>query len=256
MINPQNMKKIVLFILMMLPVAVFGQENGKSFMEESLEKLKGLQPAQQQIFLDVIKNSKIDTLGLCYTLPNGEIVEAFFEQQESISTFWKSIFRYNQVKEICNVPFGSSYEEAKRVLTDKFGDYDYLNSTKDHLRFKNKKYAGMDFNAIHFLFQSDGENSYFNAAIFCIDCKSKNEAIRQKDWMHKRLSERYSVFVNMDGDGEYLSMGGLPPVATEANFGFGVHIDVIDYGENGKTLGCPFGVRIVYGPYDYVKEEF
>ena len=254
------MKKIVLFILMILPVAVFGQDNEhlseKSFMEESLEKIKELSPAQQKIFLDVIENSKKDSLGMYYTLPNGEVVGLLFDQKETFEKFWVTIYRYNQVQEICNIPFGSSYEETKRILKDKYGDYEYLQSTKDHLIFKNKKYAGVDFNTMHFLFQSDGENSYFNCAIFCIDCKSKNEAIKVKKWMHNRLSAKYSVFVNMDADGEYLSMGGLPPVISEGNLGFGVYIDIKDYGENGRYLGCPFGIRVVYGPYDYVKENF
>lgn len=255
------MKKIVLFILLMLPVAVFGQKGEKSteqksFAELSAKLVEQLSPAGQAIFLDVMKNSQIDSVRIQYTLPNGEIVEAEYGQQESIENFWKSIYKYNLITEICNVPFGSTYEDAKRILTDKYGDYDYLNSTKDDMIFTKKKYAAVDFDTMHFMFQSDGERSYFNAAILCISCKSKVEAIRMKQRMHEMLSKRYSGFVNMDGNDVYLSMGGMSPIPSDQNYGFGVRIDILDYGKNGQILGTPYCVRIIYGPYEYVKEDF
>jgi len=255
------MKKIFLFILLMLPVAVFGQKNEgsgeqKSLMEQSMEIVKDLTPAGKAIFLDVLKNSQIDSVCLKYTLPNGDIIEAIYEDQGSVEDFWEKIGKYNMVTEICNIPFGSTYEETKRILTEKYGDYDYLYSTKDDLIFKNKKYAGVDFDSMHFMFQSDSERSYFNGAFLCINCKSKAEAIRTKKRMHDMLSKRYSAFVNMDGDDVYLSMGGLSPVISEKNYGFGVSIDIKDYGRDGQVLGTPYGVRIMYGPYEYVKEEF
>ena len=255
------MKKIVLFVLLMLPVAVFGQKGGNSieqdsFVEQSMEVVKQLSPAQQKVFLDVLENSEIDSVHIKYILPNGEVVEAEHDNQGSVENFWKIIYKYNLITEICNVPFGSTYEDAKRILTDKYGDYDYLNSTKDDMIFENKKYAAVDFDTMHFMFQSDGERSYFNAAILCINCKSKVEAIRTKQRMHEILSKRYSGFTNMDGNDDYLSVGGISPVSSEQNFGFGVRIDIKDYGHPGKVLGFPYGVRIIYGPYNYVKEDF
>ena len=253
------MKKLVVLLLMMLPIAVSGQEEtsvGNSFMEESIATMEKIPYGAKAIVLDVLKNGEIDSLGIHYLLPNGDIAEAFFEEKESIGIFWDKIFSYNQVKEIFNIPFGTSYEEAKSILRDKYGDYDYLYSKKNDIVYRDKAYAGVDFDSLHFLFQSDGNKSYFNGAVLCIDCKSRSEAIKKKKWMHDKLSKKYSVFVNMDADGEYLSMGGLPPVADESTFGFGVHIDVKDYEESGRVLGKPFGVRVVYGPYDYVKEDF
>lgn len=225
-------------------------------MEEIIATMEKIPYGTKAIVLDVLKNGEIDSLGIHYLLPNGDIAEVFFDKKESIDIFWDKIFRYNQVKEICNIPFGTSYEEAKSILREKYGDYDYLDSTKDKIAYNNKAYAGVDFDYLYFYFQSDGKKSYFNGANLCIKCKSKREAIKKKDWMHNKLSKNYSVFVNMDADGEYLSMGGLPPVANESNFGFGVRVEVKDLGESGRALGIPFCVRVVYGPYDYVEEDF
>ena len=254
------MKKLVLFMLLMLPVAVFGQKEGNSeknsLMEKFSDLINQLNPAGQAILLDVMKNSQIDSVHIKYALPNGETIEAIYDDETSVENFWKKIGEYNLITEICNVPFGSTYEDAKSILTDKYGDYDYLSSTKDDLVYKNKKYAGVDFDVMHFMFQSNGERSYFNTAILCMNCRSKADAIRTKQRMHDTLSKRYSAFVNMDGDDLYLSMGGISPVPTERNYGFGVRIDIVDYGKSGQVLGTPYGVRIIYGPYDYVKEEF
>lgn len=42
-----------------------------------------------------------------------------------------------------------------------------------------------------------------------------------------------------------------------AKYGTGIHTDIIKYENNlVKVYGNPYAVRIIYGPYDYVKEEF
>ena len=68
------------------------------------------------------------------------------------------------VKEICGIPFGSSYEKTKEMLENKYGDPIY-NPDKTIVTYKNKTYGGITFDNIHFLFQSDGIHSYFNGCI-------------------------------------------------------------------------------------------
>ena len=80
-----------------------------------------------------------------------------------------------QVTYICGVPFGSSRLEAARILRNKFGEPYYL-SDNTHIVYNNVKYGGMDFDSVHFLFQSDGYNSYFNTCIFIKGAKNKLKA--------------------------------------------------------------------------------
>lgn len=250
------MKKLLL-LLLFIPTCMFGQgEDSIPSTGDTYEKIKQLPIAYQRIFIDVMNNAEISDGKMTYTLPNGESLTSDLSDASSSDNFWNRIYEANKVTEICNIPFGSTYERAKEILGEKYGEYDYLYSKKDDIIYKRKKYAGVDFDSMHFLFQSDGIRSYFNAAIFCIDCKSKAEAIRMKKILHEKLSKRYSGFMELDEGDAYLSLGGLPPVPSEQDMGFGVHIDIRDYGHDGKVLGSPYGVRLIYGPYDYVKEEF
>lgn len=250
------MKKILL-LLMFIPCIVYGQGTDTiPSMDESLEKIKQLPIAYQRIFIDVMNNVEIKEGSMTYILPSGETVSSSLGDTSGSDTFWERIYEANKITEICNVPFGSSYEKTKAILEEKYGDFEYLFSKKDDIIYKHKKYAGFDFDSMHFLFQSDGTRSYFNAAIFCIDCKSKSEAVKMKKMLHDKLSRKYVGLTNLDDGDEYLSLGGLPPVPSERDMGFGLHIDIRDYGHDGRVLGSPYGVRLIYGPYDYVKEEF
>ena len=88
------MKKLVVLLLMMLPIAVSGQEEtsvGNSFMEESIATMEKIPYGAKAIVLDVLKNGEIDSLGIHYLLPNGDIAEAFFEEKESIGIFWDKL---------------------------------------------------------------------------------------------------------------------------------------------------------------------
>ena len=250
------MKKLLL-LLLFIPSCMFGQgEDSIPSADDTFERIKQLPIAYQRIFIEVMNKAVISDGKMTYILPNGESLTSILGDASSSDSFWGRIYEANKITEICNIPFGSTYERTKEILEEKYGDYDYLYSKKDDIIYKHKKYAGVDFDSMHFLFQSDGIRSYFNAAIFCIDCKSKAEPVRMKKMLHEKLSKRYSGFMELDEGDEYLSLGGLPPVPSERDMGFGVHIDIKDYGHDGKVLGSPYGVRLIYGPYDYVKEEF
>ena len=169
--------------------------------------------------------------------------------------FWKAVIEANKVTEICNVPFGSSYESTKEALENKFGDYSYILSTKDKLVFERKRYGGIFFDRIYFFFQSDGRKTFFNGAFFILECKTKYEAIDRKNELHELLRKRYINLLNLDNEDDYQSVGGLALIPTDKNAGFGFAIDILKYNE-GNSIGKPYCVRIMYGPYDFVNEEF
>lgn len=251
------MRKFIITLFFALPYLLYAQTTDDTTPPNSLvEAIQSLPRSYQLVFSTVLKDMTFKEGIMSYTLPNGVTLTSNLNDSIAAAEFFNKIAEANKVYEISNIPFGSSYEEAISVLESKYGDYDYLFSTKDRVLYKNKKYAGVDFSSLYFLFQSDGRKSYFNGAIFCIDCKSKSEAISTKSWLHEKLSKRYTAFMNLDNEEEYLSVGGIPPVPTESSLGFGVRIDILDYGDDGKVLGTPYGVRLVYGPYNYVNEEF
>lgn len=173
-----------------------------------------------------------------------------------------------QVTSICGVPFGSSRLEAGRVLRNKFGE-PYFLSDDSHIVYNNVKYGGMDFDSIHFLFQSDGYNSYFNTCIFIKGAKNKSKANEIMESYKRLLSKKYEpLSEDTDALGFKNYGGGISPLwngnwydfMTKLSDGIyltAVHTDVIEYDENlVRDFGNKYGVRIIYGPYQYVEEEF
>jgi len=81
------------------------------------------------------------------------------------------------------------------------------------------------------------------------------------DYTIKRLSKRYPSMIGEDLD---VSMGGLQPVpnshlvnevvvgCTTSELGYGFEIKIIE----NDDYRHPYFVRIMYGPYEYVKEDF
>lgn len=67
--------------------------------------------------------------------------------------------------------------------------------------------------------------------------------------LHRYAWYRYSAIVTL-WDGRWTTLDF-------AKYGTGIHTDIIKYENNlVKVYGNPYAVRIIYGPYDYVKEEF
>lgn len=222
--------------------------------QQMVDVLKDLPMAYRNFVTDILL--KCEKVGdeVVLTLPSGETITMNFDNENGIEKFWKTVMDKNKVTEICNVPFGSSYESTKEALENKFGDYSYILSTKDKLVFEKKRYGGILFDRICFLFQSDGRKTFFNGAIFVRECKNKHEAIERKSEFHEMMAKRYINLKNMDDGDNFMSVGGLAPAPTNETSGFGFYIDVLKYDEG--VIGNPYAVRIVYGPYEFVKEEF
>ena len=153
------------------------------------------------------------------------------------------------IKEICGIPFGSSYEKAEEVLENKYGEKSFL-SDKTKIYYKNKNYAGIFFDSIIFLFQSDGYKSYMNGCIFILEATSLPQAKEKQEMLYKTLRYKYDMTESVDDNGYKFYYGGHSPIPLD---GFGFSIDIIEY-ENRPSI--PYAARLMYGRYNYVKEEF
>lgn len=171
--------------------------------------------------------------------------------------------KLEQVKTIGGVPFGISRERALEMLRLKFGEpYDPDHTT---ISFKNVKYAGNDFDNIHFLFQSDGINTYLNSCIFVLYAKNQRDATEKVEKIRSLLANKYQLVSMKDKEtGFMIYSGGISPLwdghwytMIDNELLSAVHTDVIEYSEESVRLfGNRYGVRLIYGPYNYVKEEF
>ena len=153
------------------------------------------------------------------------------------------------IREICGIPFGSSYEKTKEVLENKYGDPSYL-SDKTRIYYPHKTYAGISFDDIIFLFQSDGYNSYFNGCVFILKAKSLSDAKEKRDLLYRKLRWKYDMKERFDDNGVKYYYGGHSPVPFD---GYGFSIEIIKY-DNRQRI--PYAARLMYGRYNYVNEEF
>lgn len=173
----------------------------------------------------------------------------------------------NQIKSICGIDFGISREKALSILHKKYG-VPSSDSNDMTLSFDNIKYAGLDFNNVHFLFQSDGIRSYFNCCIFVKNAKDKSEVIKTTELYYSVLSRKYNLLEIIDHNGFNTYSGGVSPLWDGKWYTFlenldtgkylsALHIDVIEYDNRlANVFGYKYGVRIIYGPYEFVEEEF
>ena len=152
------------------------------------------------------------------------------------------------IREICGIPFGSSYEKAEEVLENKYGSPSYF-SDRTKIVYTNKNYAGISFDTIMFLFQSDGYNSYLNGCIFVINTNSLNQAKEKRDMLYRKMLWKYDINSGVDDDGNEYYWGGRSPIPFD---GFGFSIDILKY----KNERNAYAARLMYGRYNYVKEEF
>jgi len=192
------------------------------------------------------------------------------EQKSAIDSIWNNsveLWKSMQITSICGVPFGSSRTEATRILQNKFGEPFYL-SDNNSIIYNNVKYAGLDFDSVYFLFQSDGFNSFFNACIFVKEAKNRAKANEISELYKHILSEKYNLSEETDDNGFKMYAGGISPLwkgnwydfmtnLSKGTYLIALHTDVVKYDENTVNyLGNKYAVRIIYGPYQYVKEEF
>lgn len=178
-------------------------------------------------------------------------------QDSDYQEYEKRIER-QRVSEICNVPFGCSYEKAKDILENK---YDTCESESDRTKiiYKNKIYAKMVFDKIIFLFQSDGVNSYMNGCVFIQEAKSLKEAEEKMNDLKIRLSYKYELTAMVDDNGNAYYTGGVPP--KDCNDWWlipAITINVLKYDipEHLNEYMNGYATRIMYGKFDYINEEF
>lgn len=154
------------------------------------------------------------------------------------------------IREICGIPFGSSYETAREILENKYGEPEKDLSDKTTITYQRKSYAGFLFDRIIFLFQADAHKSYLNGCIFILEAKSLNDAEKKQKMLYEELSSKYTINVTFDDDKNIVYRGGYSPIEFEK---YGFAIDIIKY---DNELLAPYSARLRYGRYDYVKEEF
>ena len=183
--------------------------------------------------------------------------------QEEIEEKILAYYRKDQVLSIANVDFGTSYKEAERKLKRKFGEPSFLTS-KNKLLFDNVKYGGFDFKSVFFLFQSDENNSFLNCCIFIREAKDYAQALEIEQEYADILSSKYTkVFSEVDEKGNPFHFCGFSPLwdgTLQGSFAAGVaiHTNIMKYDEDlvKEIKHSPYAVRLIYGPFNYVKEEF
>ncbi len=183
--------------------------------------------------------------------------------QEEIEEKILAYYRKDQVLSIANVDFGTSYKEAERKLKRKFGEPSFL-SSKNKLLFDNVKYGGLDFNSVFFIFQSDGNNSFLNGCVFLKDAKDYAQALEIEQEYADILSSKYTkVFSEVDEKGNPFHFCGFSPlwdgtIQGGIEAGVAIHTNIMKYDEDlvKEINHSPYVVRLIYGPFNYVKEEF
>lgn len=164
----------------------------------------------------------------------------------TIILFACALFAYSQ-KSICGVDFGSSYESAKFILESKFGKAEI--DENNEICYFNREYAGFNFYAIYFHFQSDGYNSYLNKCFLTNKFKDVDLAKHFEKMILVELSQKYNnIESHIDNNGYLCAQGGTSPVSND-DYGFQVFITKDD-----KTK--EYMVYLSYGSYNYVNENF
>ncbi len=170
-----------------------------------------------------------------------KLTEALIESSKQTQT----------VKEICGIPFGSSIEEAKTILENKYG-YPEYSPDKMVITYKNKSYAGIRFDTIHFLFESDGVHSFMNGCAFLLNAETLKEAKKKRDMLYEKLNEKYYMISDKDENGNTYYVGGYAPIGDGCAF----VINILKYEKEVARFYNPYAARLMYGAYKYVKEEF
>lgn len=181
--------------------------------------------------------------------------------QENYITFVEK----NIVKSVCGVEFGSSKEMVKSILQNKYGS-PQQSYREDIISYENIRYAGYNFNTIHFQFQSDGYKTYLSGVYFILNTKTKEQTLEMMDRLYDTLSEKYVLEESEDdgtGKAPYFK-GGISPLWNENINMFTAMLEyrafvcsIIEYEQELVDIyGYKYAVRLAYGPYEYVKEEF
>lgn len=190
--------------------------------------------------------------------------DVYSDTVDSIDDVMLEEYRTEQVKSIFGVDFGSSREKTLSILRNKFGKNEVADYDSDQIfYFSNVNYGGINYDTTHFYFQSDGVRTYFNKCILVKDAKDKSEAEIILDNFYNLLNPKYNFYKVDSSNGFNCYAGGTSPlwnVGSDSdnieNSG-AIYIDVIEYDDDVVSyFGNKYAVRIMYGPYYYVKETF
>lgn len=237
------MKKIGVFILMILPVSVFGQVGNHLFDEMSDGQTKSIQATYSTLpEKDSCRYIVMDS-------------DTLWEKKDTL-LFYQAVIRKafsdNVVMKVCSVSFGLHYEFVRYILEKHYGQPVY--HVPGHILYKDIFYDGEQFDDISFIFQKDdNEDCYLNQIIFIKNAATHAAAVQIKNTLQEELSWHYSSIVTVDDE---LTVGGLPPatflsVNKEANpittveMGFGFEIRIL----SPEECGSPYYVMVKYGPY-------
>ena len=96
------------------------------------------------------------------------------------------------------------------------------------------------------------------------DALTEKEAIDKQKKMSDILSKKYELSCVKDANGLDSYGGGVSPLwdghwssLLKEEYLTAIHTDIIKYDEElAKDTGIKYATRIIYGPYNYIKEEF
>ena len=246
------MKNFILYLLFILPCTALGQ-NADNVLEE-------MTPGMIHAIGSVMKTLQQEGDNP-FIVVKGDTIRKEVAPDAFLTAVVHQAIVKNTVTEIAGIPFGSSYDATATSLFKKFGKASY--SDHSAILYKHIFYGGESFSDVVFSFQSDGKNNFFCGALFAVEVRNIDDALNVKERFHHRLAERYPSTILL---GDSLSAGGLPPVPYRravpfskmregqncSDFGFGFEINVMPQ----DKYEYPYFVRIKYGPYEYVKEDF
>ena len=237
---------VLLFILLMLPMTMFGQTGDKVLNE---------MPSGQIKAIHTVLTSLPQKDSLRYVILNGDTI---WEKKDAKSFFQAVIskaFEDNTVKKVCGVSFGDTYDNIRTTLYEIFGRP--VEITESSIHYKNLSFGEEQFDDVSFIFQQEGnqKKNYLNQVVFIKAAKSREDATQVSSILHKRLSCSFWSIIVVDDE---LIVGGLPPIPflktkkntnprTIAEMGFGFELNTI----SPKDPENPYLVRLMYGPYNY-----
>ena len=173
-------------------------------------------------------------------------------------------YRDEQVTTICGVKFGSSKYVTQYILKSKFGEP--LSSSEPlALYYKNVRYGGLSFDNAAFLFQSDGTTEYLHMAMFHALASTKSFAKKLQKAIVDKMKSKYTMMIEMkDSFGFPYYACGYSPLWKEENvkeaiekYHSAIHISITEAPKKVVLLtGAKYCVSVIYGPYNFVKEEF
>ena len=93
---------------------------------------------------------------------------------------------------IFGLKFGCSYEIAKSVLQNKYGNSDGLLTNKNTIAYTNISYGGLYWSMVLLIFQYDGYGSYLSRIVFCTTpTKDTKQVISSREYIVGMMKDKY-----------------------------------------------------------------